>query len=339
MKRYEWDEVLTRDDLLELTKEALAPPVRKKALIWRRLCAIAAGMVLVFCLANIGTIATGVEKLFRYISGVGVVTGGGGVLVQKEPVEWTCNDVTYRVEGAFQKDGYVHLVVEALTSAGRVGTDCTFWAKLAEDGKYLPSYLGKDWIQEGEHSTTPFMSMEEWTEKFAERGLALPKRYEEYGALAMCSMTFQEGNGQYDLFLRDDSRRTGQVLSLELTDQAEEQSATQYTMELEQGTLITSVSQDGRRIFMSLDQPPSDDAVIWRLLPQSVMFVDEEGNRYRGTTQFAHSWNRTSNEILLEKNPAAPIRSIEIGGIALISGYAEALDEIDSELNWTIDLQ
>lgn len=339
MKRYEWDKVLSRDDLLELTEEALVPPVRKKVLIWRRLCAIAACMVLVFCLANIGTIATGVEKLFRYISGVGTVTGGGSILVQKEPVEWTRNDVTYRVEGAFQKDGYVHLVVEALGTADRVGTDCTFWAKLAEDGKYLPSYLGKDWIQEEEHSTTPFMSMENWTEEYAERGLVLPERYEGYGAMAMCSMTFQGGNGQYDLFLRDDSRRTGQVLSLKLTDQAEAQSATQHTMELEQGTLTASVSRDGRRIFMSLDQPASGDAVIWRLLPRSVVFVDEEGNRYRGTTQFAYSWNRTSNEILLEKNPAAPIRSIEIGGIALISGHVETLNEIDRELNWSIYLR
>lgn len=344
MRRYELNDLLEEGDLLALTEEAMAHPARPARRVWRRAAAVAACLALVVCLANFGAIAAGVERLVRYVSGVGAVAPEEQILLQEEPAEWEHSGSTYRVQGAYQMDGYVYLTVEVMSD--NVDTACTLWAQLRQDGEVLPVYFGVDWPEDYECSTTRFLSVEEWRQEYRDMGLEFAGQYGKE-ALALFSMTFRAGAGSsYELLLRDGPDGPGTTINLEFTDRTQELRAVQETFAIGEEPVRVSVSEDGRRVFVEMDQYTSDGLLIAGLMPTHVIFTDGAGIRYPGAARYRINWNHPSLEVILQEEPAAPVTCVEISGMKFATedtarprsdGERFGLQEYDN-LGWRIKL-
>lgn len=354
--RYEWNELLTEEELMPLTEEALGPV--KRAAGWKRLGALAACLLLVVCLANMEAIATGVDRLWRYVSGVGAVPDAAQVLVQAEKAELVDGERVYRVVNAYQQDGLVHLTVEVLFYGDEQGT-VFLAAGLTSDGKRCLNYEGERFgTSDFGGTVTQITDMGQWSDYFHEMGYgSVESRYDGARAMTGSAMTFQAGEGdeyQVDIYCGPDpgaervpmgSMIVGSV-ALKLAP-SEEQPAQPYTTQTRWGGLTALVSGEGKRVQLVLEQPEEETLRAVRLWPRDLRFVDELGNRYPGVPiQLCMDQERQTQEIEIEREPEAPIVAIEIPSIEMMMEDAEETSngperfstDGDDGLDWIIEL-
>lgn len=135
--RYTLDDLLEEADLAALTGEALEGPVKKsKGWNGKRLGALAACAVLVIGALNYSALAAGVDKLVRYLTGVGAVEAGVGVYTMEEPVTWTDGDWSYCAE-IIQYGKYALVSFRQATRAEEPSVSDDLWLGVNHvEGKY-----------------------------------------------------------------------------------------------------------------------------------------------------------------------------------------------------------
>lgn len=332
--RYEMDELLGREALMDLTEEALGGQRRRRRTVWRRVAALAACAALVVGIANREAIATGVERMFRYIAGVGPAEQAGAVRLLDEPVSVTRSGRTYRVSWACEQDGLVDLVVEVRSQRQEAGELCMVRAELWSGDQRMPAY---EWSSSaGEESTwsmTPFVTPEGYEAEWGVFGYALPADLRELPAMAFHALTFGAGEGPYRLKVYADGVPGVTVMdvALPLTRDGREANMTERTFAIPEGPVTALAAEDGRRLF--LETVPE----VQRLLPMDLAFVDESGKRWPAAIPPAMSWRRQSVELRPADEPTSPIVSIEIGGVYLSMDDGLTWTEYHG-LNWTIEI-
>ena len=114
MKRYHWDQLLDENDLMDLTDEAMISSAARR-IPWRRLGALAACLALILCLTNYQALATGVQTLIRYFSGVGAAETGADLRIQDGELEFELSGRTYLISGAYARDGFLFVPLEVVS--------------------------------------------------------------------------------------------------------------------------------------------------------------------------------------------------------------------------------
>lgn len=332
--RYEMDELLGSETLMDLTEEALGGERRRRWTVWRRVAVLAACAALVIGIANREAIAMGVERMFRYIAGVGPAAQEGAVLLLDEPISATWDGRTYRVGWACQQDGLVDLVVEVRSLRREAGELCMVRAELWSGDQRLPAYEWRSSIgAESTWSMTSFVTPEVYEAEWDIYGYALPTDLRELPAMAFHTLTFGAGEGPYRLKVYADGVPGVTVMdvALPLTRDGRETDVTERTFTIPEGPVTALAAEDGRWLF--LETVPE----VQRLFPIDLAFVDETGKRWPAAIPPAMSWRRQSVELRPADEPTAPIVSIEIGGVFLNMDDGLTWPEYRG-LNWTIEI-
>lgn len=138
--RYILEDLLEETDLAALTGEVLEEPVEKpKGRNWKRLGALAACAVFIAGALNYSALAAGVDKLVRYLTGVGAVEAGVGVYTMEEPVTWTDGDWSYCAE-IMRYGKYALVSFRQATRAEEPSVSDDLWPEVSYvEGKYGPS--------------------------------------------------------------------------------------------------------------------------------------------------------------------------------------------------------
>ena len=114
MKRYHWDQLLDENDLMDLTEEAMISSAARP-IPWRRLGVLAACLALILCLTNYQALATGIQTLIRYFSGVGAAETGADLRIQEGELEFELSGRTYLISGAYARDGILFVPLEVVS--------------------------------------------------------------------------------------------------------------------------------------------------------------------------------------------------------------------------------
>lgn len=334
--KYRLDDLLEEETAQRLTEEALGMTRAGNGRGWKRAAALAACTAVLLGAVNFDAIAAGAAEIFRYIAGVGVAAPEGEVLILEEPVSATKGSRTYQVSWACQQGGYVDLAVEVLSQGEEPEAVSAVLAELWEGENKLTAYeYSPEDGGESTWSVTPFNDPERYAEEWAQYGYSLPARFRERSALAFHAQTFEAGGGSYSLKIYEDGNGDGPalVMPLELKDSAERLAVKKTRFKLEEGSVTAFTSKDGKRFFLELDMEG-----VARLLPMDVYFVDSQGVRWPAAVPPAMSWHQKSVEIVPAEEPAAEIKSIEIGGVFFNTGDPFRWTEY-RELGWVIILE
>lgn len=336
MRRYEVNDLLEEGDLLTLTEEAMARPARPARRGWRRAAAVAACLALVVCLANFGAIAAGVERLFRYVAGVGAVPEESLILVQEEPIEWTYDGRTYVVR-ANQRNGYIMVELDVLSKQPEVD----------RFGDPRVQYYKVEILAGDTPLTYGFYDMRNGWERHEDQsggggacfyplqggGMLDESRYFEagYATMAYRDDAFeaaQQPEEGYTLRVEEiiDSDMVMEI-PLRLVEPSAISAVTD-TLELDEGTVTALVSSDGTRVTFAFDSAPlAEDTYLNQVLVSEVTFKDEFGNSYQGGYRNLRSGAGAAfmSEVALTQEPVGKITSVEIHNVNII--YAEWQEE------------
>lgn len=336
MRRYELNDLLEEGDLLALTEEAMAHPARPARRVWRRAAAVAACLALVVCLANFGAIAAGVERLFRYVAGVGAVPEESLILVQEEPIEWTYDGRKYVVR-ARQQNG--HIMVELDVLSKQVEVD--------RFGDPLVQYYKIDVLAGDTPLTYGYYDRRNGWETYENRSGGGACFYPLPGAGGMLDERRYFEAGYNTMAYRDDAFEVAQQPEEGYTLRVEELinsdmvmeiplrlvepaaiSAVTDTLTLEEGTVTALVSSDGTSVTFGFEpvQLP-EDTYLNQLFVNEVTFKDEFGNSYQGEYRNLRSGAGAAfmSELVLTQEPEGKITTVEIQGLTII--YAEWQEE------------
>lgn len=354
MKCYDWDQLLDTEDMLALTEEALTPkPARP--LSWKRLLALAACLALILCLTNYQALATGVQTLIRYFSGVGAAETGANLRIQEGELEFELSGRTYLISGAYAQDGFLFVPLEVVSrSEERINNGYqNLYVKLeaSQDGQSLTGgnpFL--DLADNGSYAAgqytaltrkrIPFSPLEE------EQYLGwryLPKGYQTY---AQTVFTYEAVNSADSYTLRVEDYLTDQVMEVELAlAPPEEISALCEQRTVGEVQVTALVSADGRRL--SLYGTMVKEEEWWKSLVElqaepiyGVQFLEADGTCHQGLPRRPGGTDRAgyAQEILLTED-TGPITDVRIGRIYY------AYDDMDEglvnrwvDLDWVISL-
>lgn len=340
--RYALNDLLEEEDVAKLSGETFEPQSRHRH-SWRRLAALAACAVLVVGALNFGSLAAGVQSLWRYVTGVGAAEVGSSILVQDGPHVWELDGRTFTLSDAYEKDGVLSLSVQIRTESVLNG-EVWFGIVLLEDGKPCKTIWGDD----AEYSITSFWTEAERVEYEEQWGYLLSEQYRGGGSFAGCSPSFYtSGSGNYTVEIRTQRRdglgpqgiREPLTAALELVA-PDSQSFREHTRAQDGGTLTALVGEEGRRISFFLSG--ADNGLSLRC-PYDIWFVDTAGNRYRGAMISRPAGTPSQSvEVRLETELSAPIASIEVGSL-LLCKYSEDGSFLGYEdrpdIDWKISLQ
>ena len=286
MKCYDWDQLLDTEDMLSLTEEALTPkPARP--LSWRRLGALAACLALILCLTNYQALATGVQTLIRYFSGVGAAETGADL-----------NGRTYLISGAYARDGFLFVPLEVVSrSEERLNKNDyqNLYVKLeiSQDGQVLAgSNPFLDLSDNGSYAAGQYTALTRKRIPFSplqeEQYLGwryLPEGYQSY---AQAVFTYEAANPAERYTLRVEDYLTDQVMEVELTlAPPEEISAICEQRTVGEIQVTALVSADGRRLSLYGAMANADE--WWKSLVElqadpiyGVQFLEADGTYHQG---------------------------------------------------------
>ena len=355
MKCYDWDQLLDTEDMLALTEEAIA---RKPArpLSWRRLGALAACLALILCLTNYQALATGVQILIRYFSGVGAAEPGDDLRIQEGELEFELSGRTYLISGAYARDGFLFVPLEVVSrSEERRSGDAyqNLYVKMeaSQDGQNLAgSNPFLDLQDNGSYSTGQYTALERKRISFSPLGEEqyLGRRYlpEGYQTCAQAVFTYALADPEGSCTLRVEDYLTDQATEVTLILAPPEEIAAvceQRTVGEVQVTAL--VSADGRRL--SLYGAMAKEEEWWKSLVElqaepiyEVQFMEADGTCYQGVPRRPGGTDGAGypQEILLTQD-TGPITAVRIASVCY------AYDDMDEglvhrcvDLDWVIPL-
>ena len=260
MKAYHWDELLEDEDLMELTEEAMSPRTARR-IPWRRLGALAACLALILFLTNYQALATGVQTLIRYFSGVGAAETGADLRIQEGELEFELSGRTYLISGAYARDGILFVPLEVVSRS----------EERLNGSNYQNLYVKMEVSQKGQAlaGSNPFLSLSDNGSYSTGQYTALTRkrisfsplqedqylgwRYlrEGYQTYAQAVFTYEAANPDGSYTLQVEDYLTNQVREVELTLAPPEEIAAiceQRTVDEVQVTAL--VSADGRRLSL-----------------------------------------------------------------------------------------
>ena len=354
MKCYDWDQLLDTEDMLTLTEEALTPkPARP--LSWKRLGALAACLALILCLTNYQALATGVQTLIRYFSGVGAAETGADLRIQEGELEFELSGRTYLISGAYARDGFLFVPLEVVSrSEERLNNGYqNLYVKMevSQDGQTLAGgnpFL--DLQDNGSYATGQYTALERKRFPFSplEEEQYLGWRYlpEGYQTYAQAVFTYEATNPAERYTLRVEDYLTNQVAEVELAlapPEAISAICEQRTIGEVQVTAL--VSSDGRRLSLYGAMANADE--WWKSLVElqaepiyGVQFMEADGTCHSGLPRRPGGTDGAgyAQEILLTED-TGPITAVRIERIYY------AYDDMDEglvsrwvDLDWVISL-
>lgn len=354
MKCYDWDQLLDTEDMLTLTEEALTPkPARP--LSWKRLGALAACLALILCLTNYQALATGVQTLIRYFSGVGAAETGADLRIQEGELEFELSGHTYLISGAYARDGFLFVPLEVVSrSEERLNNGYqNLYVKMevSQDGQTLAGgnpFL--DLQDNGSYATGQYTALERKRFPFSplEEEQYLGWRYlpEGYQTYAQAVFTYEATNPAERYTLRVEDYLTNQVAEVELAlAPPEEVSAICEQRTVGEVQVTALVSADGRRLSLYGTMANADE--WWKSLVElqaepinGVQFMETDGTCHPGIPRRPGGTDGAgyAQEILLTQE-TGPITAVRIGCIYY------AYDDMDEglvsrwvDLDWVISL-
>lgn len=355
MKCYDWDQLLDTEDMLALTEEALTPkPARP--LSWRRLGALAACLALILCLTNYQALATGVQTLIRYFSGVGAAETGADLRIQEGELEFELSGRTYLISGAYARDGFLFVPLEVVSrSEERLNKNDyqNLYVKLeiSQDGQNLAgSNPFLDLSDNGSYAAGQYTALTRKRIPFSplqeEQYLGwryLPEGYQSY---AQAVFTYEAANPAERYTLRVEDYLTDQVMEVELTlAPPEEISAICEQRTVGEIQVTALVSADGRRLSLYGAMANADE--WWKSLVElqadpiyGVQFLEADGTYHQGLPRRPGGTDGAgyAQEILLTQD-TGPITAVRIGRIYY--AYDDMDDGLVSrwvDLDWVISL-
>lgn len=355
MNSYDWDQLLDTEDMLALTEEALAPKPAHP-LSWRRLGVLAACLALILCLTNYQALATGVQTLIRYFSGVGAAEAGTDLRIQEGELEFELSGRTCLISGAYARDGFLFIPLEVVSP----------WSERLNDSAYQNWYVKMEVSQDGQvlAGSNPFLDLADNGSYAAGQYAALERkripfsplgedqylgwRYlpEGYQAYAQAVFTYEAADPAESYTLRVEDYLTDQVMEVELTlAPPEEISAVCEQRTVGEVQVTALVSADGRRL--SLYGAMAKEEEWWKSLVEvrtdpsdGVQFMEADGTCYQGISRRPGGLDGAgyAQEILLTQD-TGPITAVRIGPICY------TYDDMDEgqisrwvELDWVISL-
>ena len=294
------------------------------------------GSLLVSAAAGSGKTKVLVERLFRYVGGVGAVPEESLILVQEEPIEWTYDGRTYVVR-ANQRNGYIMVELDVLSKQPEVD----------RFGEPRVQYYKVEVLAGDTPLTYGFYDMRNGWERHEDQsggggacfyplqggGMLDESRYFEagYATMAYRDDAFeaaQQPEEGYTLRVEEiiDSDMVMEI-PLRLVEPSAISAVTD-TLELDEGTVTALVSSDGTRVTFAFDSAPlAEDTYLNQVLVSEVTFKDEFGNSYQGGYRNLRSGAGAAfmSEVALTQEPVGKITSVEIRNVNII--YAEWQEE------------
>lgn len=355
MKCYDWDQLLDTEDMLTLTEEALTPKLTRP-LSWRRLGTLAACVALILCLTNYQALATGVQTLIRYFSGVGAAETGADLRIQEGELEFELSGRTYLISGAYARDGFLFIPLEVVSRSEEGLNNNNYqnlYVKLevSQDGQALSgSNPFLDLSDNGSYAAGQYTSLERKRIAFSplEEEQYLGWRYlpEGYQTYAQAVFTYEAANSADSYTLQVEDYLTNQIMEVELTlAPPEEISAICEQRTVGEIQVTALVSADGRRL--SLYGTMAKEEEWWKSLVElqaehisGVQFMEADGTCHQGLPRRPGGTDGAgyAQEILLTQD-TGPITAVRIGRIYY------AYDDMDEglvsrwvDLDWVITL-
>lgn len=310
----------------------------------RRLAALAACVGLLLGLVNHQALAVGVERVFRYFSGIGATAEDGDALwLLEEPVTWAEGGSCYQVE-AFRSGGYLFVHMTHLSDRPvEELPEKTFWL--------LELYAGETPLTQG------FLNFAgTWLPQETFRGTggtwtsSLNSRWQEAGyrsevpASAVYEAAEQPPEGYLLRVCREDGTLVWET-NLKLTP-AQEITAVSETRDFPEGRVTALVSTDGRRVSVYPDRTVGEDGrIFFSASPYSaVTFIGASGQRYHDDPDTSRNMMLGAfslQESVLPEDVTEPIVAVEIDGLLLDTidgqGRGSIQHRIVTDLNWVIE--
>ena len=355
MKRYHWDQLLDENDLMDLTEEAMTSSAARP-IPWRRLGTLAACLALILCLTNYQALATGVQTLIRYFSGVGAAETGADLRIQEGELEFELSGRTYLISGAYAREGILFVPLEVVSRSeerlnGSNYQNLYIKMEVSQDGQALAGsnpFLSLS--DNGSYSTGQYTALTRKRVSFSplreEQYLGwryLPEGYQTY---AQAVFTYEAANPDGSYTLRVEDYLTNQVREVELTLAPPEEIAAiceQRTVDEVQVTAL--VSADGRRLSLYGTMVNTEE--WWKSLVElqaehiyGVQFMEADGTCHQGIPRRPGGLDGAGypQEILLTQE-TGPITAVRIQRIYY------AYDDMDEglvsqwvDLDWIIPL-
>ena len=355
MKRYHWDQLLDENDLMDLTEEAMTSSAARP-IPWRRLGTLAACLALILCLTNYQALATGVQTLIRYFSGVGAAETGADLRIQEGELEFELSGRTYLISGAYARDGFLFIPLEVVSRS----------EERLNGSTYQNLYVKMEVSQKGQAlaGSNPFLSLSDngsystgqYTALTRKRISFSPLREDQYlgwrylpdgyQTYAQAVFTYETPNPDGSYILRVEDYLTNQVREIDLTlTPPEEISAICAQRTVDEVRITALVSADGRRLSLYGTMAKSEE--WWKSLVElqadpiyGVQFMEEDGTCHQGIPRRPGGLDGAGypQEILLTQD-TGPITAVRIQRVYY------AYDDMDEglisqwvDLDWVIPL-
>lgn len=300
-------------------------PLRR--VLWLAAC-LAAGL----CLT-----AAAVELTARYFPGVGTVKSGTAVWLLEEPVEWTQDEWTYRLEVERQGDVIrVHLdqySAEALSGRDDEETDYGYQMKLFAGDQELEA--GLDSVLEGWETVDDLRTRGCYTSYLTEE--ELEQGFQTQGSTSTSFQAVEQPEEGYTLriYTYDGGTLLWEKPVKLATVQALDMTETSRTFD--EGMVTVLVSRDGRLLDLYPDRTVEQDSVLASVYATDVVFIGASGERYPAQmlSDGTGAWacNAPEEEI---------ITAVEIGSLRLARVYLDNGVQRENvpvtywDLNWVI---
>lgn len=300
-------------------------PLRRA--LWLAAC-LAAGL----CLT-----AAAVELTARYFPGVGAVKSGTAVWLLEEPVEWTQDEWTYRLEAERQGDVIqVHLdqfSAEALPGRDDEETDYGYQMKLFAGEQELEA--GLDSVLEGWETVDGLSTRGCYTSCLTEA--ELEQGFQTRGSTGTSFRAVEQPEGGYTLriYTYDGSTLLWEKPVRLATVQALDMTETSRTFA--EGTVIALSSRDGRLLDLYPDRTVENNSALAFVYATDVVFIGASGERYPAQMLSDGTGAWACNAPEEETITAVEIGSLRLDRVYLDNGVQrEEAPVTYQDLNWVI---
>lgn len=343
MKRYHWDQLLDENNLMDLTEEAMISSAARP-IPWRRLGALAACLALILCLTNYQALATGVQTLIRYFSGVGAAEQGTQVLVLDAPLTWTDDTWTYHLN-AYQAGAYLFVQMEYLSTELEQGADISDGVPDYDLQAELlpPTDWDASWLPQKKALDRCSASYEDLNHWESPEGAALREAgYRTYGSHSNLFQVgaFSSNNYRFRITFTNSSASKGyQTFTYEkelnlVPGKAEATVSDSRTFP--EGTITVLVSKDCSGVTNFVDWSPelTGDSSIHAL---DLQFIGASGKQYPAGFHNTYLEDFAHVEYYPRFPVDEPIAAVEITGV-LFEDPSGAWQHNYENLNWIIPL-
>ena len=273
----------------------------------------------------------------RWFPGVGAVKGGTAVWLMEEPVEWTQDGWTYRLE-AERRGDVIRVQLEQYSAEALPGRDddepdCGYRMKLFAGEQELEA--GLDDLLEGWKAVPGIGTRGCYTSYLTEG--ELEQGFQTLGSTGTSFRAAEQPEEGYTLriYTYDGGTLLWEQPVKLATVQALDMTETGRTFE--EGTVTALVSKDGRLLDLYPDRTVEDDSALASVYATDVVFLGASGQRYP-----AQMLSDGTGAWACDAPEEETITAVEIGSLRLTKVYLdngvqrEEMPVTYQDLNWVI---